>query len=373
MLAGAASPRAAPAPRRRPRRCRRAEQGGRARGAAARRSRSASVARDPRRVGGDGVAALRRQVPAFARAGEGVGARAAARAPVPLARRAVGPRGGGARVARERQPRARARARSISCAPSKASSVSSTTWTTREVASSAARAAPRAVARGRGAARRVDDGARRFDRRAARAGAAARRRASRRFRRRRAHLHWLLFTPFRYPPPPGGSRFRGPNDPGVFYGADEMRTACAELGYWRWRHLQRLAGARPRCRRKPQTVFQARVATDAVDLRDAAVRARSRRAGPIPPTIRGCQRFGRTAREAGVGAIRYESVRDPQHGGCCAVLVAGARSPGRRRSEQQTWMLSVDPRSRRLAAHATRVRAEEHEFAAPRCSRGATP
>ena len=43
-------------------------------------------------------------------------------------------------------------------------------------------------------------------------------------------LHWLLFTPFRYPPPPGGSRFRGPNDPGVFYGADEIRTACAELG-----------------------------------------------------------------------------------------------------------------------------------------------
>jgi len=51
-------------------------------------------------------------------------------------------------------------------------------------------------------------------------------------------LHWLLFTPFRYPPPPRGSRFRGPNDPGVFYGADEIRTACAELGYWRWRHLQ---------------------------------------------------------------------------------------------------------------------------------------
>ena len=41
-------------------------------------------------------------------------------------------------------------------------------------------------------------------------------------------LHWLLFTPFRYPPPPRGSRFRGPNDPGVFYGADEIRTACAE-------------------------------------------------------------------------------------------------------------------------------------------------
>ena len=55
-------------------------------------------------------------------------------------------------------------------------------------------------------------------------------------------LHWLLFTPFRYPPPPGGSRFRGPTDPGVFYGADHLRTACAEVGYWRWRHLRDTPG-----------------------------------------------------------------------------------------------------------------------------------
>ena len=33
-------------------------------------------------------------------------------------------------------------------------------------------------------------------------------------------LHYLLQAPFRYPPPPGGSRFRGPNDSGVFYGAE---------------------------------------------------------------------------------------------------------------------------------------------------------
>jgi hypothetical protein len=51
-------------------------------------------------------------------------------------------------------------------------------------------------------------------------------------------LHYLLFTPFRYPPLPNGSRFRGPFDPGVFYGAEAIRTACAELGYWRWRLLR---------------------------------------------------------------------------------------------------------------------------------------
>ena len=58
----------------------------------------------------------------------------------------------------------------------------------------------------------------------------------------RLGLHWLLFTPFRYAPPPGGSRFRATGDPGVFYGADERRTACAELGYWRWRFLTDSAG-----------------------------------------------------------------------------------------------------------------------------------
>jgi RES domain-containing protein len=50
-------------------------------------------------------------------------------------------------------------------------------------------------------------------------------------------LHYLLFTPFRYPPLPNGSRFRSATDPGVFYGAEAGRTACAELGYWRWRLL----------------------------------------------------------------------------------------------------------------------------------------
>ena len=46
-------------------------------------------------------------------------------------------------------------------------------------------------------------------------------------------LHWLLSTPFRYCPLRGGSRFRGRDDPGVFYGAENVKTACSELGYWR--------------------------------------------------------------------------------------------------------------------------------------------
>jgi RES domain len=151
-------------------------------------------------------------------------------------------------------------------------------------------------------------------------------------------LHYLLFTPFRYAPPPGGSRFRASDDPGVFYGADAVRTACAELGYWRWRHLldTPALAAMPQ---KAQTVFKVKVATHGVDLR---VRPFDRDATSWTDPLHygACQRFAKVAREAQVGIIRYQSVRDPQHAGCGAVLTPAAfarHSP----VEQQTWMLSV--------------------------------
>jgi hypothetical protein len=79
-------------------------------------------------------------------------------------------------------------------------------------------------------------------------------------------LHWLLFTPFRYPPLPSGSRFRGPAEPGVFYGADERRTACAELGYWRWRFLND-SPALDALGPIAQTLFLTPVAGRGIDLR----------------------------------------------------------------------------------------------------------
>jgi len=179
-----------------------------------------------------------------------------------------------------------------------------------------------------------------------------------------AHLHWLLFTPFRYPPPPGGSRFRGTNDPGVFYGADEIRTACAELGYWRWRHLQD-SPALSAMPTKPQTVFQARIETATVDLRTKPF-VRDRRFWTESHDYARCQRFGRTARSAGIGAIRYESVRDPEHKGCCAVLSPAAFVPPVP-FEQQTWMLSVT-RERVVWQRTHVLHAEEHEFVATQWS-----
>lgn len=154
-------------------------------------------------------------------------------------------------------------------------------------------------------------------------------------------LHYLLATPFRYPPLPGGSRFRAGGEPGVFYGADALPTACAELGYWRWVFL-REASALSRLDPVAHTAFQATMQAQTLDLRRPPL-DRDAAAWTAPDDYAPCQALARQAREAGIGAIRYASVRHPAHGGCVALLTpagfVGKAPVGVRR----TLWLSVQP------------------------------
>ena len=174
-------------------------------------------------------------------------------------------------------------------------------------------------------------------------------------------LHWLLFTPFRYPPLPSGSRFRAPHDPGVFYGADERRTACAELGYWRWRFLadSPLETLEP----LQQTLFRAAVAGSCVDLRTAPY-IELARDWSDPTDYGACQRFARAARTDGIEIIRYASVRDPEHGACAAVLSPSAFARPAP-LETQIWNLTVT-RSRVIWRRNTVFESEAFEFATDR-------
>jgi hypothetical protein len=153
-----------------------------------------------------------------------------------------------------------------------------------------------------------------------------------------AHLHYLLFTPFRYPPFGRGSRFRGPADPGVFYGAEAIRTACAELGYWRWRFVMdspALAELEP----KPQTVFSVAVRGSAIDLRRPPY-VRRRKLWTDPVDYGPCQELAEAARQDDVTLIRYESVRDPERGGAAAIL--SPKGFARRKPVRtETWYLAV--------------------------------
>lgn len=151
-------------------------------------------------------------------------------------------------------------------------------------------------------------------------------------------LHYLLFTPFRYPPLPNGSRFRSATDPGVFYGAEAGRTACAELGYWRWRLLM----DSPQIQSIPpvqQTLFRISAHGNAIDLRTPPL-ARRRKQWTDPNDYSASQALASQARKQGVQIIQYESVRDPQSGGC-AVLLSPAAFVSRKPIDSQSWTLAV--------------------------------
>jgi hypothetical protein len=154
-------------------------------------------------------------------------------------------------------------------------------------------------------------------------------------------LHYLLATPFRYASPVG-SRFRAGADRGIWYGAEKQRTTCAEVGFWRWRFLMdspELKSLGP----APQTVFRAGIDADMVDLTEAPF-SRARSDWTDPHDYTATQRFAKVAREAGLDAIRYESVRDPEHGGAVAVLNPRCFKP-RKPLEQGTWFLTVRPQA----------------------------
>jgi len=152
-----------------------------------------------------------------------------------------------------------------------------------------------------------------------------------------ADLHFLLATPFRYSSPIG-SRFRGPSDPGVWYGAEKERTACAELGFWRWRFLMDSSGLES-LGPSPQTVFRAAIDANMVDLTAAPFKRRHAE-WTDPNSYTASQRFAEIARQADIDAIRYQSVRDPLHAAAVAVLQPACFKP-RKPLEQRIWLLTV--------------------------------
>jgi hypothetical protein len=178
-------------------------------------------------------------------------------------------------------------------------------------------------------------------------------------------LHYLLATPFRYPaPPPLGSRFRGLGDAGVWYGADAVHTALAEIAYWRLKFLAD-SPATPDLPPVPHTAFRASVGGSAIVLTQAPFDT-ARAKWEDPHSYASTQVLARSAREVPLALIRYRSVRDPRHRSCVAVLTPDAfrtREP----LEQHTWLIKVS-RERVLAEAgfgAERVAFEAAELGLP--------
>ncbi|MFA7243140.1 MAG: RES family NAD+ phosphorylase [Sulfuricellaceae bacterium] len=137
----------------------------------------------------------------------------------------------------------------------------------------------------------------------------------------------------------GGSRFRSAIDPGVFYGAESVRTAGAELGYWRWKFLQDAPGLE-KLEPVAHTAFRAAVSTRVADLRKPPLAANAE-AWLHPTDYSATQDFARAARKANIGGIVYRSVRDPHPAWCMALLTPQAFSKSKPHPAMETWWLAV--------------------------------
>ena len=148
-----------------------------------------------------------------------------------------------------------------------------------------------------------------------------------------AGAHYLLFTPFRYRAPMA-SRFRRAHDAGIWYGAEELKTACGEVAYWKWRFLMDSDALRESALHTEHTFFRAHVKGRCADLTAAPWKAATR-VWTHKTDFAECQAFGEEARKHDVAWIRYVAVRVPD-GICAAVLEPKALALAEP-FEQQTW------------------------------------
>lgn len=156
------------------------------------------------------------------------------------------------------------------------------------------------------------------------------------------HLHFLLATPFRYGTAyPRGSRFRrAGRTPGVFYAAEQVTTAVAEMAFYRLLFFSESPETPWPVNAAEYTAFSCAIETAAcLDL-------------TRPPLVQDahhwlqhqdyshCQALADTARDAMAEVIRYQSVRDPQHG--CNIAVLSCRPFTKREPLQtQTWRVRL--------------------------------
>lgn len=171
-------------------------------------------------------------------------------------------------------------------------------------------------------------------------------------------LHYLLATPFRYPPLKHGSRFGARSEPSLFYGSLETRTVLAEAAYYRFVFWHGMATPPAGKLDTQHTLFGAAYRT-AQGLRLQAPPFAEQRAALASPTdYRASQALGTAMRAAGIEAFEFVSARDPEAGINVALFTPRAfarKAP----ISQEAWLCE-------LSAERVRFRAARgpdlHEF-----------
>lgn len=156
-------------------------------------------------------------------------------------------------------------------------------------------------------------------------------------------LHYLLKTPFRYPPLRHGSRFGTRQQHGIWYGSIARRTVLAEVAFYRLLFLTH-SEAEISFVATEHTMYSARIATErGIDLTrgdflehlDSLTDRRSYAA---------THAAGTAMRELGVEAFVTRSARDDEGGDNVGVFVPRAFRTRTPEAEMQVWQCTTTTR-----------------------------
>lgn len=154
-------------------------------------------------------------------------------------------------------------------------------------------------------------------------------------------LHYLLKTPFRYPPLKWGSRFGQVHEAGILYGGSSLDVTLAEAAYYRLIFWDSMSGSRPKAQiQTAHTLFSVPYRTQyGVQLQQApfdSVATILRDRCHYQPT----QQLGKAMRGHGVEAFEYPSARDPA-AGICIGLFSGKALASNQPADLSAWWCEV--------------------------------
>lgn len=135
------------------------------------------------------------------------------------------------------------------------------------------------------------------------------------------NFHYLLKTPFRYPPLRWGSRFGRIHEPGIFYGGSNSHTTLAESAYYRFVFWYSMDATPIKNKiRSEHTLFSVDYASNHGIRLQTTPFDHHRKHLTHPQDYSQTQQVGTAMRNAGVEAFEYFSARDPQQGICIGLF-----------------------------------------------------
>lgn len=137
-------------------------------------------------------------------------------------------------------------------------------------------------------------------------------------------FHYLLMTPFRYPPLKYGSRFGSRDQPSLFYGSTTINTGLAETAYYRLIFLEGMQVPFTENIRTDHTLFKVPVKTAQGICLQVKPFNRHRQSISSPTNYTISQQLGHDMRTAGVAAFQFHSARDPEAGINTALFLPAA-------------------------------------------------